>query len=424
MDEILIFLYITAWFIVTISYWKKRKSLDTGFFLLLFYFILSIFSYYAFKSELDTRLKDFSFLPFVFLFAIELFILSPLLLYNEKRIERSVPPNPHLIDLIAWICIIPNILSIPDAISSLSEGLTRLAFDVASSGEMYLENRDIVESTGHGVHNITSIMCNGFSGITVLLIFYYATLNRKSRLIFSLLLISSVAQAFGSIAQGTRGGLVEYALLMIFTYLLLKQFMPLSIKRWVRIAGISFMALATLAIAALTIGRFGDGDSGAGQATAYYAGQQNLYFNKYAFDNNGIRYGDRTIPLFKRMIGIPNVPHNYAERRNKYPALKINDEAFIGYVGDFMLDFGPIIGTLLLIIQISFVRRNTKVKKKKIYFHQIILLHFTLYMVTIGAIKLYPFADVSGNLQVMVYTSLFIVFYIDYYKKQMLGKIA
>jgi hypothetical protein len=146
----------------------------------------------------------------------------------------------------------------------------------------------------------------------------------------------------------------------------------------------------------------------------YYAGQENLYFNNFGLNNNGIRYGDRTIPLYKRMVGFYNVPKNFWDRRQKYPNLKINDEVFYTFVGDFTFDFGPIIATLIIIGFSLFVLKKTKVRNGRILFHQLILLHFVMIVCMMGGLKLYPFSDVGGNLQLLVYVFAYIVFRLDF----------
>jgi hypothetical protein len=146
----------------------------------------------------------------------------------------------------------------------------------------------------------------------------------------------------------------------------------------------------------------------------YYGGQENLYFNKYGLDNGGIRYGDRTFPLFKRILGFENVPKNFMERRDKYPHLKISDEVFYTFVGDFTIDFGPIIATFIFLFFTLFVVINTKIRNGIIRFHQLILLHFVMSVCMLGGLKLYPFSDVGGNLQLIVYFIAYIFFRLDY----------
>ncbi len=108
------------------------------------------------------------------------------------------------------------------------------------------------------------------------------------------------------------------------------------------------------------------------------------------------------------------MPKNFVERRAKYPNLRINDGVFSTFVGDFTIDFGPVIGSLILLFFTVFVLIKTKIRDGIIRFHQLILLHFVMNVCVIGGLKLYPFSDVGGNLQLIVYFIAYILFRLDY----------
>jgi hypothetical protein len=113
------------------------------------------------------------------------------------------------------------------------------------------------------------------------------------------------------------------------------------------------------------------------------------------------------------MLGFDNVPHNFYERRAKYPNLKINDEAFIGFVGDFTLDFGPFIAPIIFIFFTLFILNNTRVRNGRILFHQLILLHFVMCICIQGGMKLFSYSDVS-NLRIITIFIAYWAFRIDY----------
>jgi hypothetical protein len=83
---------------------------------------------------------------------------------------------------------------------------------------------------------------------------------------------------------------------------------------------------------------------------------------------------------------------------------EINDEVFIGFIGDFTLDFGPVPATLILIIFTLIVLRKTRIWDGEILFHQLILIHFVMSVCMVGGMKLYPFSDTGGNLQLIFYS--------------------
>ena len=82
------------------------------------------------------------------------------------------------------------------------------------------------------------------------------------------------------------------------------------------------------------------------ESIEWYYGQSFLNFNNYGLDAGGIRYGDRTANFFKSFL-FDDVPHNFVERREKYSHLKIDDYYFYTFVGDFTIDYGPILAVLL-----------------------------------------------------------------------------
>ena len=201
---------------------------------------------------------------------------------------------------------------------------------------------------------------------------------------------------------------------MIITYFALRKFFQPKTKKYIRAIGVVLFIGSAVPTIALTNSRFGNTVGGSQSSLYFYIGQSNLYFNNYGLDNGGLRYGDRTFPLFKRMLGIDNVPANFWERRDKYRNLKINDEVFISYVGDFTLDFGPFIAPLIFVFFTLLVLKLTKIHNGKIKFHQLILLHFLMCVCFLGGMKLFTFSDVGGNLQLIVYFFLFFLFWFDY----------
>lgn len=58
-----------------------------------------------------------------------------------------------------------------------------------------------------------------------------------------------------------------------------------------------------------------------------------LVFNNYGMDANGIRYGDRTAPLIRKLLGL-KTSTNYYERRFVYSKMLVNDSYFITFIGD------------------------------------------------------------------------------------------
>ena len=130
-------------------------------------------------------------------------------------------------------------------------------------------------------------------------------------------------------------------------------------------------------------------------------------------DDNGIRYGDRTLTLFKKGLGFDNVPLNFWEGRKKYPHLYIGDDVFSTFVGDFTIDFGPIVAFILFSIASVFFCKKTSAYKGIIPFHRFILLFIIFDICTDGAMFLFPYGYL-GNLTLIFYILVILFFKLDY----------
>lgn len=425
MESSYILLYIVLWSIALLFYYTKVKSIDAGFILIVSYIVYAISSYALYNDINFTRLYyGLTLFPFLFLFFLLYVTARPILSYGTYQIVRIQQPTMSIVNFFCWLYIIMSIISIPGILSKIN----LLAVIMSSEGaDLYAENvSDSVytsSSMGNGISNIVSLYTNFFSRISVLFLFYQLTLPRINKKIVLGLILSIVIYILSFLLTGQRGGTFKMISTCIITYFALKQFIPNYINKGVLKYSVIGLGLLCIPYYYLTVSRFSAITDGFMSAIYSYTGQGNLNFNLYALDNNGIRYGDRIVPLFKKLLGFQNVPDNFWERRWKYPNLKINDESFITYVGDFVLDFGPIVATIILIVFSFIVYRKTKVKKGTLYFHQLILLHLLMCLCMEGGMSLYSFAD-SNNVIILVYAFMYFLFKYDAFrpKKHVIDK--
>ena len=127
-----------------------------------------------------------------------------------------------------------------------------------------------------------------------------------------------------------------------------------------------------------------------------YIGQANLNFNNYGLDAGGIRYGDRTFRVFKEILGFPNVPSGPTERRFKYSNLRIDDNRFSTFVGDFTIDFGSVVAVVIFIVFSLLFLRLTKPKNGMMTFSQLIILYLSILIPLQGGMYLFNYSD-GGN---------------------------
>ena len=162
---------------------------------------------------------------------------------------------------------------------------------------------------------------------------------------------------------------------------------------------------------ALTISRFSLSQEGTTGSTLSYLGQANLNFNLYCLDAGGTRHGDRVVRGFKSVLGMETT-NSTRDTREKYYNMKIDDRVFYTYVGDFVLDFGLILATFILLAYAFIVNSVTLLRGHTIKFHQLLVLYFSLAISLKGSFYLFPYAY-SGNQIIAAFFLMYIVFKFD-----------
>ena len=407
-DRILVLCYLLAWIIAFVIHYKKRKQLDAGSFIMLSYIIYVFCSYRLLQySYYFLPLKLF---PFVYLFIMLLVGMWPVL---KVRTSEGVPiqePPIILINIFSLIFIISTLFYFPSSVSRMARGYSSLMSDSSFGMDSYNASMDIASDAGHGISNLASIITNAFTQIGLFLTIYYLTQKKGNKWIMIGLFVASFMKMADGISSGQRGTIVEPLMVLVATYFLLRNYILEKYSKTIKIIGIVILVVLITPVVFITISRFDTKYSDPSESTYFYLGHASLTFNNYALDDGGIRYGDRTVSLFKQMLGFRNVPANFIERRAKYPYLKVNDEVFVTYVGDIAIDFGPIMAVIIISLFTIWFTNLTRLRQGRYEFHQLLLVHFVLYMCTIGGIKLFPYSDVAGNLKIIAFILTYFVF--------------
>lgn len=405
-EYICLTLYVASILIVFILH-LKRNLFDAGSFLLFVYLVCSVVSFVLYSAQ--PRVWSITLLPFVYLFILFLISIKPILQFDISRILSIQKPPMTVINVVSLLYILCTLLSIKGSFSNIGTRIVLLITDTSAGQVLYSESAAMAESSGKSLSNIFAVLANILYNFEVLVFFYLLTVENKTffqKCIANVLPIPLFIGLISSLLAGGRSEVVSRGMLIAATYFLLKTFMKPKIKKIIKNIGLVIIVIVVVPFFTLTASRFGTVNGGIESSIMSYTGQNILNFNTYAFDNNGIRYGDRTIPLFKKLFLFEDVPDNFIERRQKYPNLKINDEKFVTYIGDFVLDFGPLIAFLIISLFSIFVNIMTKIRGLSYPFYKLILLHFLLSIIAQG-IFLYRYADISGNLVAFFYFFMF-----------------
>ncbi len=406
-NHIILISYIVVWLFTLYVYLKRKRYFDVVAFVLLTYFVFAIMSY----MTIDTifyNFKEIRVLPFVYLYFAELLGLYPLMKIDLSGRVGITPPNMTFFKYVSLFIIFVTVIQLPSTISSFSKGINQMLLTSLGGAELYQEHTEAAKDAGGGISNIFAIFSLAFFYVAILFLFYSLTTKRISKYIKIGLFVSILLQMLAGISTGQRNNIVEPVMIMAASFFMFYRHFSEKLKKRVIYVCTIAVVLLSVPFVAITSSRFDS--TGAQEAVVFYAGHENLIFNNYAFDNGGIRYGDRTFPLFKKMAGFSNVPDNYWDRRIKYSNLKVNDEVFCTYVGDFVFDFGPVVAFIIISLFSIIMTKRLRTKHGIVSFHQLVAAHFIIVTCTLGGFKLYPFADTPGNLKLIVYVLVYFVF--------------
>lgn len=408
-DNILIVLYLLTWIVTFIWYQRTSHKFDAGSACILSYIFYAVFSIFTVNDPMTVENYEYKHLtvfPFIFLYLMLMLALSPAIQLHRTNITEIVNPQTRTLKILAIIAILTGLCQIPGIITNFGSGIVKLIMDTDAGKDAYEETMENVGDAGSAIRNIPSIIYNAIFDVIIFICFYFLTLKKKNWFFLSILLFTLLIGILQAIMAGQRSNVFDAIITIITGYMLFHQFMAKRIVKVVKIVGISLCILIAIPIVAITTSRFGDRvEAGMSTYFNWYIGQENLYFNNYALDDNGIRYGDRTFNLAKRLID-SSTPKNYVERRMKYSNLEIDDNLFVTFVGDFCIDIGVIPTIILFLLFNGYVLLKTRCKDKKIRLHQMLLVYFSLCICMQGGMSLYRYSDTAG-IKIIVFALLY-----------------
>lgn len=409
---------ILLWGITLIWYQRKNKNFDAGSFIIVMYIIYAVFSIMTINDDSIPQLTNYeplTLFPYLYLYVMMMIALTPAIYHHTNSTDSIEYPQSNILRIIATIIIVVAILNLPGIVSDFRNGLMSIFTDAEAGKKAYMEQIDNASNVGGAIRNIPAILFNSFSDISIFLLFYFMTMSKKNHKIIYGLLFANVINLIMPVMRGQRSGVALAFLTIICGYFLFKQYLSKRLNKVIKKIGIVFIAIITLPVAAITISRFGSEKAGVATFINWYIGQGNIYFNNHALDDNGLRYGDRTLNLFKRLVD-SKTSMNYVERREIYSKLKINDEVFSTFVGDFTIDFGPFFAVIIFIVFnfcVIYSFQKNKTNNNKIKLHQLLLLYFTVCISAQGGMYLFSYSD-TRNLNIIVLALLY--YYLKYHE--------
>lgn len=411
-SNIWLLLYISLWAITFWYYWKKKKVFGAGNVIIASYLFYAITSFFLYNSEFTTEYTTLTLFPFVYLYLMLLISLQPVLRFDETT--KIQMPSESLLNFFVSVFVISSIVVVPYIIYHAQEGIMTIALTSSGGDELYSAFHNTTDHhQAWSFYNPFKIVFNFFSDLGVILFFVYAMLPGYKKSLLIGMGFAVVVTVLETLANGLRTELVMKSLTLLTAYFLFRNHLPSQLNRYIKNVGLAFVAIVSFFLIIINVSRYGNQEYDSSYQLINYTGQANLQFNCYAMDARGTRNGDRTCNTFKRILQFDDVPKDILETRLKYGKMTLNDSRFSTFVGDFVLDFGPVMAAVILSVFSFLFVLMTRPFKHKILFHQLIILYFVMNVCVQGGMYLFHYSY-SSNIKIIYLIIFYFIFKWDY----------
>lgn len=394
--SIWIIIYAIAWIMFYFVLYKKIKKFGISSLIILTYIIYAICSLLLYNSNvLSGNYRTLELFPYIYLFGMLVLSLLPAIQYDREQIIKIKSPNTFVLNGFSILFILISIILLPNYLSSIQKGINLIIFDPYGGADLYKDTHDI-GAVKRTFMDIPFVIFSMFSYIAVLVFFYYLTIPKSNKTLMFGLSISMIVNLLAPISRGLRTETVLMLFAIVSSFFLMKKWIPEKRRKKISLVGISLISGVVFLLVVLTISRIVSRDIDVRGSMVEYVGQANLNFNNYGLDAGGIRNGDRTCRIFKEIMMFDNVPNGPLQRRSKYQNLYIDDYYFYTFVGDFTIDFGPIIAVLIFVVTSFFFVKYTKSKHGTLSFSQLLILYLSILIPLQGGMYLFNYSD-GGN---------------------------
>lgn len=419
-DILLCIGYFVVWILTFIWYHIKRPQLDAGSVIIGMQVVYAFFSILTISDALFSyAFNELKLFPYIYLYSMLMVALLPVIRFHIHPAQSIRGGSSRILVLTSLVLFLTAVLQIPDMMSEASTGLAKLITESDAGKEAYEETADSMSQAGSKIRNVPAFLFNMLSDLIPFLLFYFMSLKKKNRILILCLFVAMLINILLPVTRGQRNGTVQGILTVVAAFFMFRAYISQKARRIIQTVGFTVILLFSVPVIAITMSRFGEKAAGAAGYVNWYVGQGSLYFNNYGLDAGGTRNGDRTAYMIKRLID-PSTPKNYVERRDKYPNLYIDDYFFVTFVGDFTIDFGPYLATLIIIAFGLIIMSRIRIRDGSIALYDFMLLYFAICVSIQGGMTLFSYSD-TGNLRIVAFLMLYA--YLRYHER-LLGKFG
>lgn len=363
---VLIFLVL---FYIVIKLYRKDK-ITPSLFLILGYLLSSIIGLLYLINSSD-QIYDYKFFSMVYYVVCLLVLLFPFIKFSGKSEIFLIPKKSA--DIVSYLLISLGLISLFFEIKDFN--LSELMVNwLAARSEYYSDftNLRVATSLSERISdNIKSLVFMCWP-----LAMYQFSIGKDKKLGI-LLIIVSCSYLISCLKIAERQGLIIYISNALFSYLIFKDNFTKTVRKKIITFSSVVIGLLVVLVGAITISRFGEGDSTIIESLATYSGVQPFNAAFFLEELHDQALGGRL--NFPFLTGTPMI-------------LILNDEIFTdeylnvfgSIIGSYYLDFGYFTVFIIIIVSTLFFKLMQFFKKtKSLLFLYIYSLYFNIMFVGI-----------------------------------------
>lgn len=407
-------------FISFFLYYRKRrkKQFDIGYIIILLYLFLSVFSVidFRFNSYGDGGRYPAGFFSAIYFFLFWIWCFIPVWDYSPSKLVRIHAPSMGAMNLFLIFLILIVVASFIQIVLNFGE----LWANILSADFFYDAYADKVDEFSSETEAVSSsfsfisVLNNITADIRIFITMYYFSLPKRNKWIVIGLIFSLLVSPLSFILNASRGGLVRMFILIIAFFIVFKNSYEVKVQNVAKWVLLAFIVLLSTAVAAITVSRFTRSfmaDDYLISTVSHYLGCPIYNFESLVLDAGGTRNGDRILNLFKYFLFPGEGAYTFGERLSRYSYMKIGEDSFSTFIGDVVLDFGPVLSIIMAFVFIMILRIMGPSNKGVCHFYHLIPLFMVSYLFLAGW-TLCPYADIGGNLKLIFYFLVYLYFYL------------
>jgi oligosaccharide repeat unit polymerase len=406
MENIILYSNAALWVLTLLFWWRKKRS-NVGIIVLALYSAVAIVSCHLYQQPDMDEYRNVTLFPFIYLYITITALIYPLFKTDIGGIQTVKLPPLKIMNVLCVFIIICSLYQLFNTLPEINKGIGLMLLDSTNAVDAYIDTTEanMTNKSLSGAVSILGVLSTTGVGFAMLFFFIYLLYPNKNKWILYGMIISSLIVPISSLASGSREKVVTTIIVFMFMFLLLR---PLLTKKTSRIISGGTLIVAGLMLILFFIISFarsrGDYEKLLLSFESYF-GMSFIVFNDKCISAVGTREGNWVSPLINVLLG--GRSYSQIEIRDKYSSLGIDNGVFYTFVGDFVLDYGPILAFIILILISCFFSKKLRLKNTINAGH--IVLYYMLLKLLSG-FYLHQYVGIGGNLLIVELLILYLLF--------------